>query len=352
MPRLKGLYVLDEESYPLIYGPDERSAISRHVDVVGPPQTRKTVLEQPDLLKQVDCIFSGWSAPLLDQAFLKSAPRLRAFFYGAGYVHYCLTDAVWDRGIAVTSAIEANSVPVAEYCLATILFSLKHGWKLSRDTHAQRGFVSRDSVPGAYRSTVGLISLGRVGRILLELLAPFELNVLVYDPYLSDADARRLGVARVSLEELFNRCEVISAQCPVTQETSGMITGDHFASMKQGATFINTSRGIVVRQDELIGVAMVRQDLQFILDVVEPEPLPPESKLYTLENVFLTPHIAGSAGGECRRMGQYMVEELERYVAGEPLRWAVTPASETWEQTSRVEVTTFVRPRKPPASVS
>src|ERR1700683_3698807 len=99
MSRLKGLYVLDEESYPLIYGPDERSAISRHVEMVGPPQTRKTVLERSELLKQVDCIFSGWSAPLLDQSFLKSAPRLKAFFYGAGDAHYCLTDAVWDRGI-------------------------------------------------------------------------------------------------------------------------------------------------------------------------------------------------------------------------------------------------------------
>src|SRR5438067_150279 len=89
----------------------------------------------------------------------------------------------------------------------------------------------------------------------------------------------------------------------------------------------NSARGLVVRQDEMIQVARLRPDLQFVLDVATPEPPEPASALYSLPNVMFTPHIAGSGGAECRRMGRYMVEELERFAAGQPLRWAVTPQS-------------------------
>jgi phosphoglycerate dehydrogenase-like enzyme len=103
-----------------------------------------------------------------------------------------------------------------------------------------------------------------------------------------------------------------------------MITGAHIASMKQGATFINTARGAIVRENEMIEVLKQRPDLQAVLDVTYPEPPAAGSPLYTLPNVILTPHIAGSMDAECRRMGRYMVEELRRYVAGKPLRWEVT----------------------------
>src|SRR5207248_9439611 len=116
-----------------------------------------------------------------------------------------LTPAVWERGVRVTSAISANAIPVAEYTLATILFSLKHGWRLARQTRQQRRFPGRDDAPGCYGSTVGLVSLGMIARTLLGLLKPFALNVLVYDPFLTEQQARELGVAKVSLEELFRR---------------------------------------------------------------------------------------------------------------------------------------------------
>ena len=94
--------------------------------------------------------------------------------------------------------------------------------------------------------------------------------------------------------------------------------------MKPYSTFINTSRGAVIRENEMIEVLRQRPDLWAVLDVTYPEPPPPDSPLYTLPNVLLTPHIAGSMGEECRRQGRYMIEELERYLAGQPLSWAVT----------------------------
>jgi phosphoglycerate dehydrogenase-like enzyme len=291
--------------------------------MVGPPQTRESIARNEKLLHEIEVIFSGWTPPVFDDAFFDKTPKLKAIFYAAGPI--ALADSAFERGIVATTAHEANSVPVAEYTLATILFGLKHGWQLSRKTRLYRSFPDRNHVPGCYGSTVGLISLGAIARILIRLLKPFELNVLVFDPFLTAEAATELGVEQASLKEVFRTADVVSLHTPALPETIGMVRGEHLESMKSGATFINTARGSIVRQDELIEVAIRRPDLQFVLDVTDPEePPPPDNPIYDLPNVVLTPHIAGSAGGECRRLGRYMVEELERYVAGEPLKWGIT----------------------------
>jgi len=322
MSRQHGLYILDPNCFGLIYGPDEQRDIAAQLDIMAPPLSACDALARPELLAEADVIFSGWKGPMLDKAFFAAAPKIKAIFYGAGTMGYILTPAVWERGIVVTSALEANAVPVAEYALATILFSLKHGWKLARMTKAGRCHPDRNQVPGCYGSTVGLVSLGTIARKLLELLRPFDLSVLVYDPFLTEHDAAALGVELVSLEAVFQRSDA-----PVFPETFGMITGEHIASMKSGATFINTARGELVREEEMIEVLARRPDLQAVLDVTIKEPPEAESPLYMLENVLLTPHIAGSAGNECRRMGRYMVEELRRYLAGQPLKYALKQES-------------------------
>jgi phosphoglycerate dehydrogenase-like enzyme len=328
----KALYILDADAFPRVYGAAERADVARQVEVSAPPQTAKSIRARPDLLADVEVILSGWGGPVLDAAFLDAAPRLEAFFYAAGAMSGVLTPAVWDRSLVVSSALEANAVPVAEYALSTILFSLKHGWRLARETRQRRAFPDRnDGVPGCFGSTVGLISVGAVGRALLRLLKPFDLRVLAYDPFLDAGAARRLGVSElVGLDELFARADVASLHTPLFPETAGMITGGHLSALRRGATFINTARGELVRQDELVAVARRRPDLQFVLDVATPEPPAVDSPLYDLPNVVLTPHIAGSAGGECRRLGRFMVEELERHLSGQPLRWPVTPDLARW----------------------
>jgi phosphoglycerate dehydrogenase-like enzyme len=347
--RLRGLFILEEPSLPMIYGPQERRDISRYVDFAAEPQTRESIAENPQLLHDVDVIFSGWGAPTIDDAFLDAAPKLKVIFYGAGAIGYCVTESVWKRGILITSAYEANAVPVAEYTLAVILFSLKHGWSLARRTRQTRTFPDRNGAPGCYGSTVGILSLGVTGRALLKLLRPFELTVCVTDPYIAKAEADALGVELVSLDELFRRCDVVSVHTPLLDETANMITGAHLGSMKRGGIFINTARGEIVREEEMIRVLCQRPDLQAIIDVACKEPPDEESLLYTLPNVMLTPHIAGSVGDECRRMGRYMVDELKRYVAGEPLQGLVTRDLAERSSHRPVKVTIHAKPaaRKP-----
>jgi phosphoglycerate dehydrogenase-like enzyme len=324
MRRIKGLFILDSHSLDRIYGPEGRRDLEAMVDFVASPQTKESVVANLGVLADVEVIFSGWGAPRMDEAFLAAVPALRAVFYGAGSVHYFTTDAFWARGIVISHAASANAVPVSEYTLGAILFSLKRGWHFAALARAQRAFADERSVPGGYGSTVGLISLGQVGRLVRERLRAFDLRVVVYDPFVSAATARELGVELRSLDDLFRESDVVSLHTPWLKETEGMITGAHLAAMKPGSTFINTARGAVVREGEMIAVLQRRPDLQAVLDVTHPEPPAPDSPLFTLPNVVLTPHVAGAMGRECRRMGRCMVEEAQRYLAREPLRWAIT----------------------------
>ncbi len=294
------------------------------VDVSAPPQTRDSIKQNLGLLADVEIIFSGWNAPVMDDAFLKAAPKLRAVFYGAGSTRYFATEAFWKRDIVLTSAAEANAIPVAEYTMSVIVLSLKHFWRLSKHTKNDGAWDPTRPVPGGYRSTVGLVSLGMVARKTLELLRPFDFHRLVCCPFLTEEQAEQLHVERCKLNDLFRRADVVSLHTPDLPQTRGMITGEHFASMKPGATFINTARGAIVREQEMIDVLRQRPDLTAVLDVTHPEPPAPDSDLLTLPNVVLTPHIAGSMGSELNRMGRYMVAELRRYLAGEPLKWRVT----------------------------
>lgn len=321
---LKGLYILDTASYELIYGEPERAEIAQLVEIYAPQQTKESVEENPSILREAEVILSGWGAPLMDERFLAAAPKLKAVFYGAGSIRGVVSEAFWERGILITSAWAANAEPVAEYTLAQVFMCLKRVWQYARDTRAERRFLRHLKVPGGYGSTVGVIALGMVGRRVCELLKPFDLKILAYDPFVSPEEAEKLGVELVSLEEIFQRADVVSLHAPWLKETEGMITGAHFLSMKPGASFINTARGAIVREKEMIEALQARPDLFAVLDVTYPEPPSPDSPLYTLPNVVLTPHIAGSMDGECRRMGRYMVEELRRYVNGEPLRWRIT----------------------------
>lgn len=319
---LKGIYVLHADAYQRIYGPGERQEVEELVDIYAPQQTAADIQRDPSVLSEADIILSGWGMARMDATFLEAAPNLKAVFYGAGSIRGFATEEAWDRGILITSAYAANAIPTAEFALSQILFSLKRGWYYALAIKRDGKYPLREPVPGAYGSTVGLVSLGMIGTHVARLLQAFDVNVIAYTS--SAEKASSLGVEQCSLEEVFRRSDVVSLHTPWLKETEGLITGEHLASMKTGATFINTARGAVVREDEMIEVLRQRSDLFAVLDVTYPEPPKAGSALYTLPNVVLTPHIAGSLSDECRRMGQYAIDELRRYLNGEPLQWSIT----------------------------
>jgi len=277
-----------------------------------------------EALAEVDMLFATWGMPKLDAEFLAAAPRLKAVFYAAGSVKGFATPESYKRGILISSAWQANAIPVAEYSHATILLGLKGFWSSQRLARAGKFSHQHSPMAGAFHSNVGLVSLGAIGRLVAGHLAKNEINILAYDPFATPAAAASLGVTLVSLEELFAKSHVVSIHTPWLPETEKMINGPLLRSIPESATLINTSRGAVIDEADLCEVLAERPDITAILDVTHPEPPLPDSPLRTLENVILTPHIAGSLGGEIARMGYWMKDELDLYLEGKPLQHGVS----------------------------
>ncbi|MDR2675213.1 MAG: hydroxyacid dehydrogenase [Opitutaceae bacterium] len=321
----RALFLLDDWAYDSVYGSEVADELAARVDFVAAPVDAARLAERPEVLREVEFLFGGWGTPPMDGAFLARAPELRAVFYGAGSIKRLVTDAFWRRGITITSGCALNAVPVAEYTVGAIFLSLKHAWRFAMGMARGGRYLPKSGVlPGAFRTTVGLVSLGAIGARVAGMLRATDLRVIAHDPYFPPAAAAALGVQLVPLDEVFKRSHVVSLHTPWLPETEGMITGRHFESMRRGATFINTARGILVREAEMVGVLRRRTDLTAVLDVVFPEPPPPDSPLPALPNVVLTPHIAGAHDEECRRLGRGLLEELDRLLAGRPLRWRIT----------------------------
>lgn len=321
-PRLTVAFLLPSDMFELVYGDECLAAVRALAALSSYPSSdpaRSSESWTGDL-SSVDAVFTGWNTPLLDEALLQRLPRLRAVFHAAGSVRPYVTDAFWTRGISISTAAAANAIPVAEYTLGAILLSLKQAWRLNRQARNERAFPQEfPSVQGVRGATIGLVSLGLIGREVLKRLRSFEVQVIAHDPHLPSTRFRELGVESVSLPELMARSDIVSLHTPLNPKTRGFITGALLSRLKPGATFINTARGGLIQEPELIAFLRGRPDVQAILDVSSPEPPTPESPLYDLPNVFLTPHISGSLGPECRRLGLAMVEEFRRYVRGEQL---------------------------------
>jgi phosphoglycerate dehydrogenase-like enzyme len=316
--------ILSPEAHAAAYGDPVSGRLRGLVNpllVITPGEAWR---EHRQSLADVEVIFSGWGAPRMDAEFLRHVPRLKAVFYAGGSVRYFVTEAFWQRGIRLTTAQAINAIPVAEYTVSALMLGLKRFWHYARVSRETQNFPSERPMPGAFGTTVGLVSYGTIARLVHQKLRQFEVEVIVYDPLLSDAEAAQESVRRVELDDLFAMADAVSLHTPHLAATQGMIRAHHFERMKPGSLFLNTARGEVVNEPEMVAVLQKRPDLQAVLDVTAPEPPVNGSPLYALPNVVLTPHIAGSVGRECLRMGQAMIDEYERFRSGQPLHWEVT----------------------------
>lgn len=325
-------FILGASAFDDIYGVEAIEAIAPQGRVLGPPLTVEQLESAPpDWLDEMEALFTGWGGPLLDEKMLARMPRLRAVFYGAGTLRFTVTDACWPRGIVFSSAAALNAIPTSEFAFGMILLSLKRVWHHATLAREMRVFPQHLPLPGGLGSTIGIASLGQIGRRVAERVRTLEVNVIAHDPFAPPELFLKLGITSCTLKELFSRADIISLHTPLLAETTGMVNAALLARIKPNATLINTARGGLINEPQLIECLRARPDVQAILDVTEPEPPASNSPLWDLPNVFLTPHIAGSLGPECRRMGRAMVEEFHRYSRGEPLRYGIT----TREQLAR-----------------
>ncbi|MEV8541260.1 hydroxyacid dehydrogenase [Streptomyces sp. NPDC051572] len=270
-------------------------------------------------LAGAEVLITGWGCPHLDADALAAAPRLRTVLHAAGSVRSLVGEALWERGVTVSSAVTGNALPVAEYTLAMILLAGKDTFaQRERFRHTHTYPTPAETAPiGNLGRRIGVIGASRVGRRLLELLRPYDFEVLLHDPYVSVTEAAALGAELLPLDHLLSGSDIVSLHAPDIPETQRMLDRGRLALIRDGGVLINTSRGALIDHEALTD-ELLSGRLTAILDVTEPEPLPPTSPLYKLPNVFLTPHIAGSLGNELARLGAIVVDELERLAAGLP----------------------------------
>ncbi|WP_251045278.1 hydroxyacid dehydrogenase [Arthrobacter sp. ISL-5] len=279
-----------------------------------------------EVLAHATALITGWGSPRIDGSVLDLSPGLRLVAHAAGTVKNHVSPVVWDRGVLVTTAAQANAVPVAEYALAFILLAGKDAFASQARQRLEQSRYRKEVLRqdlGNNGNTVGIIGASRTGRLLIELLKPYPLRILLADPTLTPAAAASLGAELVPLDQLMRRSKVVSLHAPVLPSTLGMIGAAELAQMQDGSTFINTARGVLVDHAAL-RAELRRGRISAVLDVTAPEPLPDGDELYKLPNVVLTPHIAGSLGNELARMGSLAVAEVERLAQGAEANHAIS----------------------------
>lgn len=307
-----------------VYPDDLLEGLEAYVDWVLPPEeTLRAGKDAGKLIPtpndQVEVIFSTWGMIQLDAAFLDRVPKLKAVFYGAGSVKGFVTDESWKRGVRIFSAASINAVPVAEFTVGRILLGLKQVEALRVHTSAdwKASDPAKGRMRGNFRTRVGLVSYGLIARLVRRYLRQFDHEVWVYDPFLDSETAEADDLRLSDLETLFTECDCVSIHTPMLPQTLGLIRGAHIASMKEHAVLINTARGRVINQQEMTEVFRKRTDLIAYLDVLESEPPEEGEPLMSLPHVHITPHIAGSMGHECERMGVEIIKAFHRYQSGD-----------------------------------
>lgn len=313
-----------EKSAHTVYDDELRGRISSLTEFLG-DFTRESFISSG--IKDVEVVFSTWGMEHYTREEIKEYfPKLEAVYYGAGSVQGFAREFL-EEGIRVHSAWAANAVPVAEYTVAQIILANKgffgSTYRFKKEGHG-RAFDHFKKFKGNYNSRIGIIGAGMIGKMVIERLRDYKLDVLVFDPFLSEEYITKNNIKMATLDEIFEKCDVISNHLANNDQTAGMLCGKYFSKMLPNAVFLNTGRGRQVVEADLVAALKEYPDRCAVLDVTWPEPPEEGNDFYKMDNVILTPHIAGSAGNEVVRMGSYMVDEFCKCENGEMPEFSVS----------------------------
>ena len=310
--------------------PEDRDRLEEFAEVIYNDKGRDLTQEElREMIRGVDGCITSWGSPRFTKEVLENADRLKVIGHAAGSVKPYVTDEVFKRGIVIVNAADVIAISVAEFALAMILNCLRRipeyvyavrerrDWCIKRE----RKFFTYD----LRGKRIGIIGFGRVARNLVRLLKPFDVDILVYDPYVSVDVVRGFGCRLVDLDTLLKESDIVTIHAALTEETYHMIGERELKLMKRTAYLINTARGAIIDEKALVKALKEGWIAGAALDVYEKEPLPKDSPLYELKNVYLTPHIAGSSDERRHTIFGVIVEEFERFFTGKSLRYRIVP---------------------------
>ncbi len=300
---------------------DDLEKLKSFADVEFNPEDRDFSEEEAaEFLAGKDGAMSSWRVSNLTPGILEKAPELKIWAYGAGTIKGKICDEAWEKGVIVTSSAPAIADDVAELTMGFITIGLRRVIPYMREMQANEPALKPIS-RSLYRRTIGVISASQVGQRVMRLLKPYDVRILLYDPFMPADRARdEFGAEPADLETIAKESDVVTIHAPKLEATYHMFNATHFKLMKDDAIFVNTSRG-----DNLDEAALIEElekgRLFAFLDVTSPEPPVADSPLRKLPNCVLTPHVAGQ---QSYRIGDLVVEELRRCFAGEEQKFQVT----------------------------
>lgn len=321
--------LIPDANYRSMITPETDERLNALGDIARASGDRQAVTQQtPDLLRGAEVVLTGWGTPALQETWLEQSPNLKLICHCAGSVRGIIPPSVFQRGVALAHAAPIIADAVAEFCIALELLLLRRIHQIDRELKATGdwGAMKRMGLEGHLLAaqTVGLVGSGYVAQRHIRLLQAFGPRIRVADPFLTEERARELGVERASMEQVFGECTVIAVHVPKTPETRQLVRADLLQRIRPGAVLIQTSRSWVMDQEALLR-ELATGRFYAALDVFDQEPQPADSPFYQFDNVVVTPHIAGGSKESYARQGLAMVEEIERFWRGEPLRYRIQP---------------------------
>ena len=318
---MKIAFTLDTKYFKKLFTAKAVEELSKIAEI-SVNEGEPTVENVKRVIKDADIAITSWGNTTLDKEILDECPNLKFVMHAAGSVKPIVSDDLWSRGIRVCASTKPLGEGVAETTLGFAIAACKNFFELNDIIH--NGGYEKINVKELYEINIGVISAGFVGRHFIKLLQNFGVNVMLYDPFVTEERANEMGCTKATLEEVLRAADVLSIHAPSIPETNHMINKDTLAMMKKDAILINTARGSVVDENALYEHMKAGNLKYACLDVYDPEPILPENPLRTLKNVIMTPHIAGLAANGQLRIGAHCVEEIKRYLKNEVLTCEVS----------------------------
>ncbi|MBC7107217.1 MAG: C-terminal binding protein [Methanomassiliicoccales archaeon] len=308
-----------------IYGePTEEVEILKKINAEVSLFQCKTEDDVIEIARDADAILNTY-API-SRRVIERLERCRVIArYGIGYDTIDV-EAATEKKIVVVNVPTYCIDEVADHTLALILCALR---KITVYDRAIRkgSWDWRDARPihRLKEMTLGLIAVGKIGRALAERVKPIGMRIIAFDPYVPDEKMREIGIEPVSLDTLLREADVISIHTPLTKETRHMIRYEKFKLMKRNAVLVNTSRGGVIKTDDLVKALQEGLIAFAALDVLEDEPPPRDHPLLKFENVILTPHTSFYSEGSLKEVKKTAAEEIVRVLTGRKPLSCVNP---------------------------
>lgn len=315
-----------------VYNNKNVDKIRKEFDIENTIYTKNDILSSENDFSDVEIAFGSWGVEEFSVEEIKeNLPNLKGVFYVGGSIKY-FAKPFLEAGVKISGAWQANAVAVAEYVVSQMILGIK-GVFLSRINSASEWDTKKKlviPVKGFYGIKIGILGSGAIGKKVIDLLSNYkdnQLDIYLYSPSLTDEKAEKLGVKKASPEQIFEECDIISNHIANNPQTFGFYNNDLFKLMGEQVVFINSGRGQQVVEHDLAEAMKKRPRSCALLDVTYPEPPTDSCPFFSVDNIFINPHIAGSQNNELERMVNYVFDDAISLKNEKALKYEITLAA-------------------------